>query len=91
MQESRNNDRPDHPLRHLTEAQFMALGSNAVVYVKHVTGEALSAILPETALDDEADYHVVVSADGSPLMVADNEEAVVDWLAGQNVGIVTLH
>lgn len=91
MQESRNNDRPDHPLRHLTEAQFMALGSNAVVYVKHVRGDSLNTILPETGLDEESDYHIVVSADGQPLMVADSEEAVADWLSGRNVGIVTLH
>jgi hypothetical protein len=91
MQESRNNDRPDHPLRHLTEAQFMALGSNAVVYVKHVRGDTLTTMLPETGLDGESDYHIVVSADGQPLMVADSEEAVADWLSGQNVGIVTLH
>lgn len=51
MQESRNNDRSDHPLRHLTEAQFMALGSNAVVYVKQVRGDALNTMLPETGLD----------------------------------------
>lgn len=91
MQESRNNDRPDHPLRHLTEAQFMALGSNAVVYVKHIRGEQLNSMLPQTGLDEGSDYHIVVSADGQPLMVADSEEAVADWLSGQNVGIVTLH
>lgn len=53
----------DNPLRHLTRAQFMALGGNAVV----------------------------VSADGSPLMVADTQDAVSDWLSERNFGIVALH
>ena len=89
MQESREAQL-DNPLRSLTEAQFMALGGNAVVYVKHVKAEDLTDLIDESEFD-AGDYHIVVSADGSPLMVADSEEAVVDWLAGKNFGVVTLH
>jgi hypothetical protein len=92
-------DRPeqtsfDNPLRHLTPAQFMALGGNAVVYVKTIKGAKLSEIMAEDDLDDgeaEEDFQIVVSADGSPLLVADSEEAVADWLSDKNYGIVALH
>ena len=90
MQESREAQL-DNPLRSLTEAQFMALGGNAVVYVKHVKAEDLTDLIDESEIDASDDYHIVVSADGSPLMVADSEEAVVDWLAGKNFDVVTLH
>lgn len=81
----------DNPLRNLTEAQFMALGGNAVVYVKHVKGSEMGPILPGAEFDDQSDFHIVVSADGQPLMVGDSEDAVVDWLADKTYGVVTLH
>jgi hypothetical protein len=89
-------DRPeetvfDNPLRHLTPAQFMALGGNAVVYVRPIKGKKLSEMMVEPDFSDEADFHIVVSADGSPLLVADSEEAVADWLSDKNYGIVALH
>jgi hypothetical protein len=90
MQENREHP-IDNPLRHLTEAQFMALGGNAVVYVKHVKGADMEPILPGAEFTEESDFHIVVSADGSPLMVGDSEEAVEEWLADKSFGIVTLH
>jgi hypothetical protein len=33
----------------------------------------------------------VVSADGQPLLVADSQEAVAEWLSDKNLGIVALH
>jgi len=81
----------DNPLRHLTPAQFMALGGNAVVYVKHVKGNNLGKILPNSDFSDDDEFHIVVSADGSPLMIGDSEEAVVEWLQNQPYGVVTLH
>jgi hypothetical protein len=90
-------DRPeetvfDNPLRHLTPAQFMALGGNAVVYVRPIKGDKLSEFMADIGDDDAAsEYHIVVSADGSPLLVADSEEAVDEWLSDKNFGIVALH
>jgi hypothetical protein len=93
-------DRPeqtsfDNPLRHLTPAEFMALGGNAVVYVKSIKGKQLSEMMSEIEdggeEDAEVDYQIVVSADGQPLLVADSEEAVADWLSDKNLGVVTLH
>ncbi len=91
-------DRPeetnfDNPLRHLTPAQFMALGGNAVVYVKTIKGDQLSQMMEDEELegDEDHDFQIVVSADGSPLLVADSEEAVDEWLSDKNYGIVALH
>ncbi|MDR3475404.1 MAG: DUF1150 family protein [Devosia sp.] len=79
------------PLRHLTPAQFMALGGNAVVYVRPIMGSALAGMMIGDDLETEAQFQLVVSADGSPLMVGDSEEAVADWLAERNYGVVSLH
>ena len=90
-------DRPeetfiDHPLRHMTDAQFMALGGNAVVYIRAIKGAKLSQFM-EAIADEAADeeFTLVVSADGQPLLVADSQDAVDDWLADKNFGIVALH
>ena len=90
MQENREQQ-IDNPLRNLTPAQFMALGGNAVVYVKHVKGADMGPILPDSEFNEDSDFHIVVSADGSPLMVGDSEEAVAEWLSDKSFGIVTLH
>jgi hypothetical protein len=90
-------DRPeeaqfDNPLRHLTAAQFMALGGNAVVYIRSIKGKKLGEFMDDVT--DEAadeDFQLVVSADGQPLLVADTEDAVNDWLSDKNFGIVALH
>jgi hypothetical protein len=89
MQE--NREVIDNPLRNLTPDQFQALGGNAVVYVKHLKGDALGRVLPGANFADDEAYHLVVSADGQPLMIGDSEEAVAEWLQNQPFGIVTLH
>jgi hypothetical protein len=79
-----------NPLKHLTEAQFMALGGNAVVFVRPISGQKLSQFLSAEVSDDD-ELHLVMSGDGSPLLVADSQEAVAEWLADKNYGIVALH
>ena len=94
-------DRPDmegtvsnaaETLRNLTAAQFMALGGNAVVYVRPISGAALSKMMVDgDTVADDAEFQLVVSADGSPLMVGDSKDAVIDWLSERNYGVVSLH
>ena len=91
MQERPEQAALDNPLRHLTPAQFMALGGNAVVYVRPISAAKLSEFMDEDELTGLADYQIVVAADGSPLLVADSEEAVDEWLAERNYGIAALH
>lgn len=92
-------DRPeqtnfDNPLRHLTPAQFMALGGNAVVYVRSIKGAKLTEMMDDSDVEEgeeNEEFQLVVSADGSPLLVADSQEAVEEWLMDKNYGIVALH
>jgi hypothetical protein len=94
MQDHTNNgheEGPMHPLKSLTPAQFMALGGNAIVYVRPIKGAALSEIMDQIEVADDADFQLVVAADGSPLLVADSTESVAEWLADKDIGVVTLH
>jgi hypothetical protein len=88
---TREQQPDNNPLRHLTPAQFMALGGNAVVYVKAIKGDQLADLMSEPQFEGEEDFHLVVSADGSPLMVGDTQEAVAEWLSDKNFGVVALH
>ena len=89
--QTREEQTHHNPLRDLTPAQFMALGGNAVVYVKPIKGDQLAELMKEPQFDIDEDFHLVVSADGSPLMVGDTEEAVAEWLSDKNYGIVAVH
>jgi hypothetical protein len=94
MMDKRNSDAfagIDHPLKLLTRAQFAALGGDAVAYIKPVLGETLSAFIHDAEFEAVGIYHLVMSADGTPLMVADTKDAVHDWLGEQNIGVATLH
>lgn len=87
----RPDEQFDNPLRHLTPAQFMALGGNAVVYVKPITGTHLAEMMGQPDLAEDDELQLVVSADGSPLLIADSPESVAEWLSDKNFGIVSLH
>jgi Uncharacterized small protein len=93
MMDRRNSDAAGavNPLKLLTQAQFAALGGSAVAYVKPVSGAVLSRMIHDAEFDLDMEYQLVMSADGTPLMVADTEDAVVEWLGDQNLGMATLH
>jgi hypothetical protein len=80
-----------HPLKSLTRAQFAALGGDAVVYVRPVHGAVLSMMIQDAEFDAATEYQLVMSADGTPLLVTDTEDAVVEWLGDRNLGLATLH
>jgi hypothetical protein len=91
MHERNDTTGIDNPLRHLTPAQFMALGGNAVVYIKPMTGDRLAEMMDDPQLAEDEEFHLVVSADGSPLLIADSSDTVTEWLSDKNYGIVALH
>lgn len=91
MHERPDENQNNHPLRHLTAAQFMALGGNAVVYLKTMSGVDLAEMMGQPDLAEDDEYHLVVSADGSPLLIADSEESATEWLSDKNLGVVALH
>jgi hypothetical protein len=69
----------------------MALGGNAVVYVRPIRGEDLARFLQQPDFDDDQVFQMVVSADGSPLLVTDSTESVAEWLSDKDLGVVTVH
>jgi hypothetical protein len=91
MQERNEEPTFDNPLRHLTPAQFMALGGNAVVYLKPMRGSQLAQMMGQPELAEDEEFHLVVSADGSPLLIADSRESATEWLSDKTYGLVTLH
>ena len=95
MFEKRNNEAEAealiHPLKSLTSAQFAALGGDAVAYVKPVSGAILSTMIHDAQFDAVTEYHLLMSADGTPLLVTDTEDALVEWLGDKNLGLATLH
>ena len=95
MYEKRNDEAAAealiHPLKLLTRAQFAALGGDAVAYVKPVSGAILSTMIHDAEFDAATEYHLLMSADGTPLLVTDTEDAVTDWLGDKNLGLATLH
>ena len=93
MMDKRNEDAFEsaNPLKDMTRAQFAALGGDAVAYVKPVSGLMLTGLIEDAQFDAMTLYHLVMSADGTPLMVADTKDAVSEWLGDQNIGVATLH
>jgi hypothetical protein len=95
MIEKRNEDFETptgvNPLKSLTAAQFAALGGNAVAFIRPVRGNVLSDMIEDADFDDEVTYQLVMSADGTPLLVADTPDTVAEWLSDKNVGLVSLH
>ena len=95
MFEKRNNEAAAealiHPLKSLTSAQFAALGGDAVAYMKPVRGAILSLMIDDAEFDALTEYHLLMSADGTPLLVTDTADAVSDWLGDTNLGLATLH
>lgn len=80
-----------HPLKLLTQAQFAALGGDAVAYVRPIRGAQLGTMIFDAEFEAEGEYQLVMSADGTPLLVTDTEDGVLDWLGEKNLGLATLH
>lgn len=64
-------------LKHISEADFMALGADDVAYMREVK------ILGKT-------HFMVHSADGEPLMIADTRAGALEALAEHSMGLVQL-
>jgi len=62
-----------------------------VAYVRPVSGALLSTMIHDAEFEAEGDYQLVMSADGTPLLVTDSEDGVLDWLGDKNLGLATLH
>ena len=83
----------DNPLRHLTAGAVHGAGRQCGGLCPPDQGREADRDDGRDGdeVDADEEFQLVVSADGSPLLVADSEEAVDDWLSDKNFGIVALH
>lgn len=95
----RRSDRPEaareafvHPLKELSAREFAALGGSDVVFVRSISAGELARFVPEAAMaPEEFQFQMIMSAEGAPLMVSDNVQAVHDWLGEHPVSIALRH
>jgi len=81
-----------NPLKALSAAEFAALGAESVVYLRTMTGGEFNRLFPQGhAEPDDATVHMLISADGTPVLASDNTAALEEWLETRPVGLVTLH
>lgn len=81
-----------HALKSLSPAEFAALGAGSVIYVRPISGHDLARIIPQADVEpDETMVQLVMAADGTPIMVTDNRDAIDEWLEDKPVTLVTLH
>ena len=79
-------------LKTISTEDFAALGADRFVYVHTVTGAELNAWFPD-ALTAPADqtFQLLMSAGGAPVLIADNEQSIADWLDAHEVSLVRRH
>lgn len=81
-----------HPLKSLNAEQFAALGGNRVVFTRMISGAELTPIVPEASdMPEDAIFHLVMAANGAPMMVSDNLEALNGWLGENEVEVAQRH
>jgi hypothetical protein len=81
-----------HPLKAMSAPDFAALGGNQTVFVRSISAGQLSAFIPEAnTMPEDAIFQLIMAADGAPMLVADNPDAVADWLAENDVIQVMRH
>ena len=80
------------PLKALTAAQFAALGAGDIVFWKQMDAGELAEFITQAAMAPaEQRLELLMSADGAPVLIADSEEAIMDWIDGHEVQLATLH
>lgn len=83
---------PVHPLKGLSTAEFAALGVHQIVFERQIDAAKLAQMLPTAEIESDADiFYLIVSADGSPVLVTDSRDAVENWLADADVNLVAVH
>jgi hypothetical protein len=72
--------------------EFAGLGGGVIAYVKPMTSDALKAAFPNApALQPGIDLWALCAADGTPLMVADSREALIQNASENDLQTVSLH
>lgn len=76
----------------LTPAEFAALGTGEVAYVKAMTSEDLVRIFPQAPqIQPGLKLFALLSADGAPILVTDSAEAATANAWEHDLRMVSLH
>jgi hypothetical protein len=81
-----------HMLKLMSPEQFAALGVESMVFTRWIDGTTLVRLLPDARIGiDDGPFILVMSADGNPVLVTDNEDSLEAWLEEQPVVLATVH
>lgn len=76
----------------LTPAEFAAIGDGRLAYVKPILSQELNALFPQAPeLEPGLELFALLGADGSPIVVADTREALVESAREHELMTVSLH
>lgn len=76
----------------LTQAEFAALGTGEVAYLKPMTSEDLVRIFPQAPqIQPGLKLFALLSADGAPILVTDSREAATANAWEHDLTMVSLH
>ena len=76
----------------LTPAEFAALGTGEVAYLKPMSSEELSRIFPQAPkIEPGLQLFALLSADGAPILVTDSREAATANAWEHDLRMVSVH
>ena len=76
----------------LTPAEFAALGTGEVAYVKPMTSDELMRIFPQAPkIESGLQLFTLLSADGAPILVTDSRDAATANAWEHDLKMVSLH
>lgn len=76
----------------LSAAEFAAIGDGHIAYVKPILSDQLNALFPQAPeLEPGLELYALLGADGSPIVVADTREALVESAREHELITVSLH
>ncbi len=87
-----NEDRDMIQTNPLTTAEFAALGTGEVAYLKPMSSEELSRIFPQAPqIKPGLQLFALLSADGAPILVTDSREAATANAWEHDLRMVSVH
>jgi hypothetical protein len=87
-----NEDRDMIQTSPLTPAEFAALGTGEVAYLKPMSSEELSRIFPQAPqIKPGLQLFALLSADGAPILVTDSREAATANAWEHDLRMVSVH
>lgn len=81
-----------NPLRKISEEDFANLGVGSVVFVRSISVADLKDFVPEAAsMPDDIQFQMIIGADGTPVLITDNAQAMDDWFNQNEVELLPRH